>query len=381
MDTMLEQGFQGDLRELLNPLLYKVKADEDVKDPTKLVDGAPTVVLTSATMTQAISKLISMTKARDTTLGAKRHYSKIDVPTEDASTNTPSQTRVYLPPMKVIKIPGLHKTIPHLKQIFIDVGSKDKLTLLVDTVASNQNRHVQEGKQKQLHRTMIFCNTVASCRAAQHALAESGIETLAYHGDLNSAARADSWRKFCNGESTENEGDYGDDAETANSMNKNPSPSILVCTDLAARGLDAPEVNHIIMFDFPLNSLDYLHRAGRTARGMDSTSSRGRVTALVAKRDRVLATAISQAVLRGEPLDGLSSRKSDYIPARAAAAAAGNSQNEGRAKSFDSKTRSTKSSMSSKKKSSVSASNSQSRNRKQSSTIQQGRKRTISRSK
>jgi hypothetical protein len=38
------------------------------------------------------------------------------------------------------------------------------------------------------------------------------------------------------------------------------------------------------------------------------------VTALVAKRDRVLATAIQQAVLRGDTLDGLSSRKSDYGP-------------------------------------------------------------------
>lgn len=52
------------------------------------------------------------------------------------------------------------------------------------------------------------------------------------------------------------------------------------------------------------------HRSGRTARG----AGKGKVTALVTKRDRVLAAAIEQAVLRGEPLDGLSSRKSDYQP-------------------------------------------------------------------
>ena len=50
------------------------------------------------------------------------------------------------------------------------------------------------------------------------------------------------------------------------------------------------------------------HRSGRTARG----AGRGKVTALVAKRDKVLAKAIELAVLRGDPLDGLSSRKSDY---------------------------------------------------------------------
>ena len=87
-------------------------------------------------------------------------------------------------------------------------------------------------------------------------------------------------------------------------------PNFLVCTDLAARGLDIPQVDHVVMFDFPLNAMDYLHRSGRTARG----EGRGKVSALVAKRDKVLAMAIEQAVLRGDPLDGLSSRKSDYVP-------------------------------------------------------------------
>lgn len=91
---------------------------------------------------------------------------------------------------------------------------------------------------------------------------------------------------------------------------------MLVCTDLAARGLDVPQVDHVVMFDFPLNALDYLHRSGRTARGVadETTAGKGKVTALVAKRDKVLATAIENAVLKGEPLDGLSSRKSDYLP-------------------------------------------------------------------
>lgn len=72
----------------------------------------------------------------------------------------------------------------------------------------------------------------------------------------------------------------------------------------------------MIMFDFPLNALDYLHRSGRTARGVadEAKDGKGKVTALVAKRDKVLATAIENAVLKGEPLDGLSSRKSDYLP-------------------------------------------------------------------
>ena len=82
----------------------------------------------------------------------------------------------------------------------------------------------------------------------------------------------------------------------------------MVCTDIAARGLDMPAVDHVIMFDFPLNPIDYLHRSGRTAR----MGAQGRVTSLLAKRDKVLAAAIEQAVMAGTPLDSLSARRSDY---------------------------------------------------------------------
>ena len=42
--------------------------------------------------------------------------------------------------------------------------------------------------------------------------------------------------------------------------------AVLVCTDLASRGMDFPDVTAVVQFDFPVNSADYLHRAGRTAR-------------------------------------------------------------------------------------------------------------------
>ena len=40
----------------------------------------------------------------------------------------------------------------------------------------------------------------------------------------------------------------------------------LVCSDIAARGLDIPAIGHVVMFTFPLNPIDYLHRAGRCGR-------------------------------------------------------------------------------------------------------------------
>ncbi|GMP46225.1 hypothetical protein CsSME_00014462 [Camellia sinensis var. sinensis] len=74
----------------------------------------------------------------------------------------------------------------------------------------------------------------------------------------------------------------------------------LVCTDLAARGLDL-DVDHVIMFDFPLTSIDYLHRTGRTAR----MGAKGKVTSLVAKKDQTLAARIEDAIMKNESLESL----------------------------------------------------------------------------
>lgn len=267
MDTIVEQGFVGDLREILYPIMYHKQAGQKGIDPERdLQEDAPRLVFTSATMTQAIQKILG----DDELVGAKKHHQ-----TNSAAKPSANQAPLLLPKMKVLKAKGLHQTVPHLQQVFVDVGGSDKLNLLLDLLSSQRSS-----------RTMIFCNTAASCRAVQFALSEVSIPSLAYHGELNSAARLENLKSFRTGEQNE----------------------VLVCTDLAARGLDIPTVDHVVLFDFPLNALDYLHRTGRTAR----QGQKGKVTALVAKRDKVLANAIERAVTSGQPIDGLSSRKSDY---------------------------------------------------------------------
>lgn len=307
VDTMLAQGFQEDIASILHPLLYQHPGPFPNANDIQPIAGAPQVIVTSATMTNSVKQLL-----QDTSIKSKQTKS---------TTNT-----IVLPKnMRVLTAPGLHKAVPRLKQVFIDVGNVDKLSLLVDVVGSKRGGL-----------TLVFCNTVSSCRAAQHALAESGIDSMCYHGELNSSLRADNLKMFRlagkEEQYTEEDDEFEDDdlddvVDTASFHNQRQKqlPRVLVCTDIAARGLDVPEVDHVVMFDFPLNPIDYLHRAGRTARGViaatDTPQTKnkkkagyGLVSALVAKRDRVLAMAIESAVQKGEPLDGLSSRKTDYLP-------------------------------------------------------------------
>ncbi|KAK7315370.1 hypothetical protein VNO77_33916 [Canavalia gladiata] len=164
----------------------------------------------------------------------------------------------------------LHKKISSARHDFIKLsGSENKLEALLQ---------VLEPSLAKGNRVMVFCNTLDSSRAVDHFLGENQISTVNYHGEVPAEQRVENLRKFKS----------GDDCPT------------LVCTDLAARGLDL-DVDHVVMFDFPLNSIDYLHRTGRTAR----MGAKGKVTSLVAKKDLILAIKIEEAIGKNESLEAI----------------------------------------------------------------------------
>ena len=242
-DTLYEAGFGEDVERLLRPVKNRNRGDDGGDESKK---KSTTIVLVSATMPDRLKKLI------DTSL----------------------------PDVQYVKTQTLHKSAPGLKHNFINVpGSEDKMKYVEDIVVPMHER----GK-----RVMVFCNTVSSCVAVEKTMAERNINTVQYHGEMSSEERVDSMKAFC-------EADPEDDN------------LILVCTDLAARGLDfaGVKVDNVVNFDFPLNPVDYIHRSGRTARA----GAKGVVTNLISKRDKVLANEIDVAVRLGRPIDDATSSK------------------------------------------------------------------------
>ena len=189
-----------------------------------------------------------------------------------------------LPDLQRIDTPSLHKSAPNLRHRFVDCpGSVDKMAVVEQIVSGD----FRSGKK-----TMVFCNTMPSCQAVEFSLNESDTAVVMYNGDMTAEERKESMREFV-------EGSHADGTAV-----------VMVCTDLAARGLDfgggeGGKVDHVVNFDFPMNPIDYIHRSGRTARA----GATGKVTSLVAKKDKILANEIDTAVKMGQPLDSASSSK------------------------------------------------------------------------
>ncbi|XP_062207272.1 DEAD-box ATP-dependent RNA helicase 39-like [Phragmites australis] len=170
-----------------------------------------------------------------------------------------------------LRTSSFQKRVATARHDFIKLsGAENKLEALLQ---------VLEPSLAKGNKVMVFCNTLNSSRAVDHFLTENQISTVNYHGEVPAEERVENLNKFRN-----EEGDC----------------PTLVCTDLAARGLDL-DVDHVIMFDFPSNSIDYLHRTGRTAR----MGAKGKVTSLIAKKDVPLATRIEEAIKKNESLEAL----------------------------------------------------------------------------
>ncbi|MBI4280410.1 MAG: DEAD/DEAH box helicase [Armatimonadetes bacterium] len=123
-------------------------------------------------------------------------------------------------------------TVATVEQVYYEVADQDKVRGLVALLRSRPFPSV-----------LIFRRTQRSAERLAEVLERRGIKAATLHGGLAQGRREQVLRQFVKGEI-----------------------SVLVATNLAARGLDLPEVSHVINFDMPEDMETYVHRVGRTAR-------------------------------------------------------------------------------------------------------------------
>ncbi len=104
-------------------------------------------------------------------------------------------------------------------------------------------RNLIRGEGETIQNGIIFCNRKRDVAVLHKSLVKHGFNAGALHGDMDQRSRTETLDKFRAGEIT-----------------------LLAASDVAARGLDIPEVSHVFNFDLPWHSEDYVHRIGRTGR-------------------------------------------------------------------------------------------------------------------
>ena len=125
------------------------------------------------------------------------------------------------------------ETSEHIEQDVVKAGSKDEKVRILNELLNDE----------EFEKVLVFGETKFGVQKLADSLTKAGLPAEAIHGNKSQPQRQRALRNFRDGK-----------------------VGILVATDVAARGLDIPNVTHVINFDQPSNYEDYVHRIGRTGR-------------------------------------------------------------------------------------------------------------------
>ena len=162
----------------------------------------------------------------------------------------------YLQDPVTIEVARPNETASTVEQRFFAAADDDKRRVIKKVLGD-----------RGLQQAFIFSNSKLGCARLARALERDGFKTGALHGDKSQDERLKTLEAFKKGE-----------------------VHLLVCTDVAARGLDIKDVPAVFNFDVPFNAEDYVHRIGRTGRAGAS----GLAVTLVAPGDNRLVGEIEK---------------------------------------------------------------------------------------
>lgn len=138
-------------------------------------------------------------------------------------------------------------------------------------------------KQNSEGKFIIFVRTRVRAERVAKAMARAEIETLTIHGEKDQTNRAEVMKTFRSG-----------------------ACKILIATDLSARGIDIPDVTHVINYDLPEKPENYVHRIGRTGRGFN----KGIAVSFCSKEEEPLLKEIEALITK--KIDVIKVSKTDY---------------------------------------------------------------------
>ena len=164
----------------------------------------------------------------------------------------------YLQDPVTIEVARSNAAASTVEQHFYSVGADDKRRALHQIL-----------KTRGMKQAFVFVNSKLGCARLARSLEKEGLKTTALHGDKSQDERLKALEAFKSGE-----------------------VDLLVCTDVAARGLDIKDVPAVFNFDVPFNAEDYVHRIGRTGRAGAS----GLAVSFVASSDQRLVTDIEKLI-------------------------------------------------------------------------------------
>ena len=164
----------------------------------------------------------------------------------------------YLQNPVTIEVARSNATASTVEQHFYSVGDDDKRHALHQIL-----------KSRGMKQAFVFVNSKLGCARLARSLEREGLKTTALHGDKSQDERLKALDAFKKGE-----------------------VDLLVCTDVAARGLDIKDVPAVFNFDIPFNAEDYVHRIGRTGRAGAS----GLAVSFVSKSDARLVGDIEKLI-------------------------------------------------------------------------------------
>ncbi|WP_375639278.1 DEAD/DEAH box helicase [Bartonella sp. MF74HXZ] len=169
-------------------------------------------------------------------------------------------TKQFLHSPVSVEVTKASSTATTITQRLVKSGSKswDKRAVL---------RELIHNEGAELQNAIIFCNRKRDISELFRSLIKHNFNVGALHGDMDQYSRMNTLADF-----------------------KNNKLTLLVASDVAARGLDIPAVSHVFNYDVPTHAEDYIHRIGRTGRANRS----GKAFTIVTKADQKYINAIEE---------------------------------------------------------------------------------------